>query len=119
MEKKIKSYIAIISDEIFFTSFFAYIIVVTAEIFKEGSVENFIDPNIILGMVMVSGLILFFTESKVKKQTISKKRSDMFLPLVVSIVAGIGIFLKIQTGIIIPISILASLTLLLLFKILL
>lgn len=59
MEKKIKSTLGIISQELFNISLITYLVLLLIETLNKGFVTDFFNLNLLLAIVLISGLILF------------------------------------------------------------
>ena len=82
---------SIIAEEFFQISLITYLILLLAETIKEGFVSYFLDLNIILGVVIISGLCMILThddERHLKKEGKKKLSSRDFEFFFIMSVAG-------------------------------
>ncbi len=92
-----------IAKEIFKTSFVTYCIFVLAEVILGGFVTDYFNMNILLGVVIVSGLL------SSKEPIAHEAQKDMFWQAIFACVVGLIVYLKIQNlDFSIVVSILAS-----------
>lgn len=80
--KSIKPYLSIISKELFQTSLVTYLILLLAETVKTGFVSFFFNMNILVGVVLVSGIVMTLTEDETEK----KEEVTTIIETIVSII---------------------------------
>lgn len=86
----------VIIKELFNTSLILYIFVLLIEVIREGSVSNFIDTNVFLGVLILLGLLSLGMNKGAfeSKGGESIKEWEVYLSIVLSISCGYVVFYK-------------------------
>ena len=100
--KNIVNFVLDVNKDVFQISLVTYLVFLLIEEFKKGFVTNNFNLNILLYLVIVSGIIAIFTEKKednerkpeASKQARQITKGDYFLIFGVGILGGVLIFLK-------------------------
>lgn len=99
--KYLKYKFNIISQEVFQFSLIAYIILILIEMLKEGFVSSFLNINILLGIVLISGLIMVITHNENDTTVYRVTGEDIQNGIILSIALGFGVyFMTKQLGIV-------------------
>jgi len=91
--------IYIFAEEFFQFSLITYLILLFAETLQTGFVSYFFNLNILLGVVLISGITMLITQREQKEKPLPRKkmrRSDVIYTIFLALGGGLLVYLKVQ-----------------------